>query len=261
MYKNLKIILLVCVGCISASGYSKTIKYGGDDVFLKIPFSEQTILRFPHAVKTITRANHFRIEPANEKEPDYSVLKISPRFTKSKGKIIFLLADGTIVKANISTVESDLNAEGYYDFQQKDEDEKPVATVKADISELELLKAMIRGRQANGYRIKKIGKKLQGRENDLNLYLSEVYIGKRYTGYIYKLINLSKVDKYRIDVRQLRIGNKNRAIMSSVERTLLKPDSESNSAGLWVVVKSGNRSAKLSLPFEVIKSKNKEESK
>jgi hypothetical protein len=235
--------------------YSKTISYGKNAVGLAIPYGELTIFRFLSPVATISKAKRFEIEPANSEKPDYSVLTVKPRFTKANDSVVFLLGDGSIVKLRLRVLPRNQKmSDGFIDFEPKDETQEPKAfNTSKKVTELDLLRGMIRNRRVSGFKVKKVKKKISGKDGGLNLYLEEVYRGRKLTGYVYKFINDSATETFKIDVRKLKIGKKNLALVSSVERAVLSP--KFKETYLWVVAKTDQKNVRMGLPIDVVKAK------
>ena len=55
-------------------------------------------------VQTISQASKFLIQPADTRNPNYAMLSVTPRFTKGKTKISFILANGAVVNTQMLIV-------------------------------------------------------------------------------------------------------------------------------------------------------------
>ncbi|MFH4998546.1 hypothetical protein, partial [Salmonella sp. 2019-SM258] len=87
---------------------------------IRIKHGGSTIFRFPKAVQTITGAGRLTIKPANDADPSYTTLAVTPRFTNGLNEVAFFLADGSVVKTKILVSPNDLAADSFYEFKPKD---------------------------------------------------------------------------------------------------------------------------------------------
>ena len=203
---------------------ARTIYYGSETETVTVQYGGETIFRFNQPVKTISRASRFTITASDKNTPDYAVLSVTPRFRKGVGKVTFLLANGAVISARIRTVSTAIpeKIDSFYDFiPKKDLIEKDTAS-GSNISDLELMKAMIRFDEVVGVKIRSLVRTLRTGVKGLSAKLVRVYTGKRFNGYIFKVRNNSNKN-YSINIEELSLGRPNQALLSQVDKKLLKP--------------------------------------
>ena len=231
-----------------------TVYYSGSPQKITLAYGEETIFRFDEPVKTLSNASRFSILPADEVSPDYSVLKVSPRGSRSRAEIHFILASGKVVRVEAVTVskESGTKAHGVYDFQPKREEFSSAAQA-VNLTELDLLKAMIKGDSVTGYNIKNISRKVESGHPDLKVKLTKMYSGDHFTGFVFKLENKSKKKSFDVELPKLRLGHPNSAVLSQVDEKRLAPKGiYGSSATLRIVAKSTASYYNLNLPFKEV---------
>jgi hypothetical protein len=254
-------LILLMLGILAHSTpiLAKTVNLGNRTSVLTLTYGEETLLRFPSAVKTVSKATRYNIQPANTEEPDYSVLSIKPRFRSGSSNVVFLLDDGTLAKVRFVIKKGKTTSgDGIYDFKKhSDVSSQRAASTKPNVNEFDLLKAMIRGHRVTGYRIRKVEKKIKSSLSGLKLSLYAVYRGGDYAGYIYELENVSKEKTFDIDIRKLAIGRPNLAIVSSIGRDKLTNKKNEKKTYLYVVAKSSASFRRMALPVSVVEGKKK----
>ncbi|PIQ68559.1 MAG: hypothetical protein COV91_03460 [Candidatus Taylorbacteria bacterium CG11_big_fil_rev_8_21_14_0_20_46_11] len=204
---------------------ARTIYYGSETETITVSYGGETIFRFDESVKTISRASQFSIGPADGNNPDYAVLSITPRFTSGAGKVTFLLANGAVVTAKIVTVSKALpeKVDNFYDFVPKRSLVEKEANSGPEISDLELMKAMIRWEEIVGIKERSLIRTVVTGNSELSAKLVRVYTGAKFNGYVFKIQNLSKNKDYAVDIRALTLGRPNQALLSQVDKGFLKP--------------------------------------
>ncbi|POB14809.1 hypothetical protein [Halobacteriovorax sp. DA5] len=232
---------------------ARTVYYGSETETITVSYGGETIFRFNEAVKTISRASHFSIAPADSNNPDYAVLSVTPRFTSGTGKVTFLLANGAVVSTKIVTVSKALpeKVENFYDFIPKKELIEKEANAGPDISDLELMKAMVRLEEVVGIKQRSLIRTIITGNSELSAKLVRVYTGAKFNGYVFKIQNLSKNKDYAVDVRSLSLGRPNQALLSQVDKKLLKPK---EATFLRIVAKPTSIYYNVNLPVGAIKS-------
>ena len=211
----------------SSDSFAREVYYGSEAETITAAYGGPTIFRFDDEVKTISRASKFIIWPADKTDPNYAVLSLTPRFTKGTSKITFILANGVVVSTKISVVPKSIpeKTDSFYDFRPKDQqliEDKKSNGKGANISELELMKAMIRWDDVVGYQKRVLVRSVKTGIKSINAKLVRIYTGPKYNGYIFKIRNLNPKKDYFVDVKSLTLGNPN-ALLSQVDRKILKP--------------------------------------
>jgi hypothetical protein len=232
----------------------------------------ETLFRFPIEVKTITEANRFEIRPANPDEPDYSVLVVKPRMSKGSADVTFLLSDGSIARTQlIISNRPNLKKDSIYDFKPRDDllSSNPsvaesTANAKHDpmeISELDLLRAMIRNEEVSGFDVSKYSTSIPIGSPHLSAELVKVYRGRDLNGYVYHLKIDSGGHYYEVDLKSLALGQPNLAVVSQIDRKVFGGDKpESREVFLRIIARPGTTASKVILPV-AIKSDAKSENR
>ncbi|MGE4233052.1 MAG: hypothetical protein AB7F43_06965 [Bacteriovoracia bacterium] len=261
----MKTLFLLSISVISLlsctqEAEARIVYYGSETETLSVAYGGPTILRFDEEVKTISQAARFTIEPADATQPDYKVLSITPRFPSGSSNIAFILASGQVVNTKAIIVSSSLpeKVDSFYDFRPKDKllDQLDKSDKTAKISELELMKSMIKWEQVVDYNLRKLIRTVPSGIDDLSIQLIRVYTGAEYNGYIFKLVNNSKHRSYSINLKDLVLGTPNMAILSQIDRNVLKSEAtKENTAYLRIVAKPASIYYSVNLPFEKLEEK------
>ena len=248
-------IVLIYVGFNLGVGtcQAKTIYYGSETEAVTLSYGGETIFRFNEPVKTISRASNFSIETADKTNPDYAVLSVTPRFTKGESKVTFLLANGAVVSTNIETVSKAIpeKTDSFYDFVPKSSLIEKEANVTSDITDIELLKSMVRREEVLGIEQRPIEREVHSGVADLKSKLVRLYTGAKFNGYVFKLTNVSKKKTYAIDLRYLTLGKPNLALLSQTDKDKIKPN---ESTFFRIVAKPSSVYYNLNIPFGEVKA-------
>ena len=248
-------IVLIYVGFNLGVGtcQAKTIYYGSETEAVTLSYGGETIFRFNEPVKTISRASNFSIETADKTNPDYAVLSVTPRFTKGESKVTFLLANGAVVSTNIETVSNAIpeKTDSFYDFVPKSSLIEKEANVTSDITDIELLKSMVRREEVLGIEQRPIEREVHSGVADLKSKLVRLYTGAKFNGYVFKLTNVSKKKTYAVDLRYLTLGKPNLALLSQTDKDKLKPN---ESTFFRIVAKPSSVYYNLNIPFGEVKA-------
>jgi len=255
-------LLLACLSVVP-NAEAREVYYGKAKETVLIPFGVETLFRFPIEVKTITEANRFEIRPANSEEPDYSVLVVKPRMSEGSADVTFLFSDGSVARTQlIISNKANLKRDSIYDFKPKDDLlasnpilAEPSANGKRDpmvISELDLLRAMIRGDSVSDFDVSHYNLNIPIGSPNLTAQLTKVYRGKDLNGYVYLL----KVDGndhfYEVDLKALSLGHPNLAVISQIDRKIIGGDKpEERESFLRIVAKPGGSGSKVILPVAI----------
>ena len=248
-------IVLIYVGFNLGVGtcQAKTIYYGSETEAVTLSYGGETIFRFNEPVKTISRASNFSIETADKTNPDYAVLSVTPRFTKGESKVTFLLANGAVVSTNIETVSKAIpeKTDSFYDFVPKSSLIEKEANVTSDITDIELLKSMVRREEVLGIEQRPIEREVHSGVADLKSKLVRLYTGAKFNGYVFKLTNVSKKKTYAVDLRYLTLGKPNLALLSQTDKDKIKPN---ESTFFRIVAKPSSVYYNLNIPFGEVKA-------
>lgn len=239
---------------------AKTIYFGSETETITLGYGGATLFRFPSEVKTITQAKRFDIQPANSDQPSYSLLSVTPRFSQGSSNVVFLLNDGSIIKTRLVIVSQMLpeKIDSIYDFKNK---ETLIATGQdqktgSNLSELELMKAMVRGDNVAGYEVKNLIRTIQPGFKGVDTKLVRIYTGNQFNGYVFEISNLTKNQKLQIQVQNLMLGDPNLALLSTVDASVIGPEgSETAKTYVRIVAKSTSIYNQLILPIEVVEKR------
>lgn len=217
--KNTWLILtLIFTTLFAFRSEARVVYYGNQEELVNVVFNQPTIFRFSALVKTISSVNGFDISPVDTTDPDYSVLSVKPLFIDQTADVLFVLDNGETVNLKLKSVSSKLPeiVDSIYDFKSNKQllDEKTPHSVK--VSELELMKAMIRGDQVVGYKLRKLIRTMWGFKKGLDVKLLKVYTGNHFNGYVFGVKNRT----YRtilFDLKTLQMGSPNLAVLSQID--------------------------------------------
>jgi len=244
----------IALGCSSAAD-ARLIVYGKARETIPVAFGFETLLRFPQEVKTITEASRFEINPANKDEPDYSVLVVKPRMSEGAADVTFILSDGSTIRAQlVISNRPNVRKDSIYDFKPKDElaTTNPNLSGKSEpmvISELDLMRAMIRGENVSGFDLSRHSQSAAMGSPHLTATLVKIYSGKDVNGYVYILKSESAERTFEIDLKGLAIGEPNLAVLAQVDRPAIGGrDARDRQTVLRIVAKPGASAHRVILP-------------
>ena len=251
-------LLLLLTLILTKNSEAKVIYYGSEKEQVNLSYGGPTIFRFGEEVKTISQASRFDIHPADEADPNYSVLSVTPRFTSGKSDVTFILASGAIVNTALTVIPKAIpeKTDSFYDFKSKDslvEGEKDSA--HSNVSEMELMKAMIRWDQVVGYKTEVLSKTVDTGVDDLSAKLVRVYMGAQFNGYVFEVKNTSSRRDYTLDLKNLSLGTPNVALLSQVDREVISSTKDKNNVTfLRIVAKPTSVYYNVHLPVAPIKA-------
>ena len=246
-------LILLSILCQVAT--ARVVYYGSEPESITVGYGGPTLFRMPSEVRTISQAQRFTIEPADPDQPNYALLKVTPRFMSGVSQVTFILSDGTPIRTRL-VVSSKQNEtiDNFYEFKSKEsllkDDE-----IKAGpgISEIELMKALIRGDSiVANYDIKNPVRVISPGFKGVTTTLIRRYAGDTLVGYIFEVKNVTSDKFLSINVPNLTLGDPNLAILSNVEPQVIRPDSR---ALLRIVAKSTSLYDQLILPIQIVEKK------
>ena len=256
--KNL--IFAIAAMMLASNVQAKTLFYGSERENISLSHGVATLLRFDEEVKTITQASMFDIKPANPESPDYRLLSVQPRTKNATSNVTFILANDVVVNAKLTTVHSKLHEKTntFYDFKAKSLQIDPIARSSkgSNVSEIELMKAMIRTDKVIGYNIKSLNQDVRSGIEGVSAKLIKVYSGPKFHGYIFKITNLNKDKTYALDIKSLTLGRPNVALLSQADSSILYPSQNENETILRIVTKPTSVYYAVTLPIAPIQKSN-----
>ena len=236
-------VILVLVVLLATHAEAKVIVYGGGTEQIRIKYGGPTIFRFQKAVQTISGASKLKIKPANASDPTYTDLEVTPHFTSGINDVIFFLVDKSVVRTKVIVSPNDSAADGLYDFKPREMVEAVDSENAPAISEVELLKAMVRDDEVSGYKISRVSQDFPSKLSSVRAELIRIYRGSPFNGYVFKLTNTSWKKNIEIDVRQITVGEPNLAILSQSDEPTLYPKGKGASETLVRVVAKNTASS------------------
>lgn len=244
-----------------ASGASaRTIYFGSETEMISLAPTGSTLFKFPSDVRTISQAQRFEIQPADSEQPNYALLSVRPRVSSGSTNVVFILNDGTIIRTKLVVVSGGNpdRTEAIYEFKPKDSlvsapGDGPSAS---GISELELMKAMIRGDEVAGYQVRNISRTISPGFKGVATTLVQVYTGDQFNGYVFQVENRTKDKLLAINVQNLMLGDPNQALLSNVDSEVIEPQkSGKEKTFLRIVAKPTSTYSKLVLPVQTVEKK------
>ena len=215
----------------SNTGFARILYVGDEMETITLSYGGPTIIRFPTTVKTISQASRFAIGPADEEQPNYALISVTPRFSQGEDKVTFIMSDGSIIntKLVVAPKSAPEKTDSFYDLKRKDSlIEKAEANDQTGerVSELELMKAMIRGDHVAGYQVKKLIRTVDTKVSGVNCQLVRIYTGAKFNGYIFKISSNAENRDFVIDVTKLTLGSPNTAILSQIDESKISGSEE-----------------------------------
>ena len=233
---------------LACNVYGKQIIYGSETETVRVHRHSSTLFRFDHEVKTIGQAENFTIAPADQNDANYALLSIRPRNGKG-GRLSFILSNDAIVslKVEVTSSSSPDGPDHIYDFQAKSQivDIQDRSPNGSNISDIDLMKAMIRGDKVSGYKSRPLKRWIRSGQKNIVVRLVHIYTGPKFNGYIFKVTNKGK-SNYRLHLPKLNLGNPNLALLSHVDRWTI---SKGQSALLRIVAKPTATYRAVTLPM------------
>ncbi len=206
----------------------KDVFYGTATEKIELPFGEKTVLIFNKRVKSHTTASSYLIRPEDDANPDYTTFVVSPKFTKGTSRVTFSLEDEKSVRLEFITTEN--KDSGFKEFTYEIRPKAYVDVSKAPpIGEVELLKEMIKDSKVLGYKRRVLDKPTPSGRVGVKSRLIRSYNGRNLHGYVFEMTNMMKRTKVEIDVKKLKLGEPNLAILTQADSFTLYPKSKGQS--------------------------------
>jgi hypothetical protein len=216
------LIVFVCLFFLTKNAHAKSILYGSATEQIRIKYGGPTIFRFPKAVQTITGASRLEIKPANAADPSYTVLAVTPKFTNGANEVSFFLVDSTVIRARILVSPNDPAADSLYDFKAEGSASDASTENAPPITEVELLKAMVRDDEVSGYTVSHTSE-YRSSKDGVEIELVRIYKGSPFNGYVFRLANTNSRKNVAVDVRHVTVGEPNQAVLSQSDEAILYP--------------------------------------
>ena len=250
-------LMLLLLG-LPETASARLVVFGKARETIPVAFGVESLFRFPMEVKTVTEASRFEIKPSNSDDPDYSVLAVKPRMSEGAADVTFILSDGSVIRTQLLiSNRPNLRKDSIYDFKPKDDlvSANPNLAEKHDpmvISELDLMRAMIRGENVAGFDLSHRSQSIGVGSPHLAATLVKVYSGKDVNGYVYILKTDTSDRAFEIDLKGLAIGQPNLAVLAEVDQTQIGgKTAEERQTVLRIVAKPGASSQRVILPVAI----------
>ena len=258
-------ILAIClalapIGAAPAAS-AKNVYFGSAPETVPVSFGSATILRFEEPVKTVSNAADFVIKPVSPDSPDYAVLSVEPRQKTARADIVFILVSGEMATLRVKAVppEARLRVDSVYDIKSQKALVENRSAATPYIGRLELITAMIRGDQVTGYEVNAERHEVASGIAGAKVTLLKTYSGSEFKGFIYEIENTSAGKSVEIDIRGVKFGVPNQAVLAYAELTILESAASFNNKSLLVMVtKSAASSSEAILPIRVTTDVSKE---
>lgn len=224
-----RVPLLFTLMIVAWPASARPILYSGKTVTIAVAPMTQTILRFDKPVRTVTNATAFVIGPTSEDAPDYAELMVEPRSSNASGYVNFILADGTVVRTKLIARLGENPGDNLHDIRvdvpSPEPTAGPVEPRKVELQAMDLMKAIIRGDKVMGYEVRDARRSIV-KGVGVRGELVKVYTGEQFNGYVFKLSNPSHDKTFEVDIRKLRLGEPNLAVLSQIDDKVLAPGVE-----------------------------------
>jgi hypothetical protein len=236
---------------------ARTVYFGSETEMISLAPNGSTLLKFPSDVRTISQAQRFEIQPADSEQPNYALLSVRPRFSSGTNNVVFILNDGTIIRTKLVVISGNNpeRTEAIYEFKSKDSlvANSSDPQTASGVSELDLMKAMIRGDDIAGYQLKKVSHTVSPGFKGVSTTLVEIYTGNQFNGYVFEVENRTKDKLLAVNIQNLMLGDPNQALLSNVDSQVIEPQkSGKNKTTLRIVAKPTSTYSKLILPIETV---------
>ncbi|MEK7691329.1 MAG: hypothetical protein AAB425_09940, partial [Bdellovibrionota bacterium] len=185
---------------------------------------------------------------------------VKARMTEGVSDVAFLLADGATIKTQLMITRApNGKRDSVYDFRPFSglQETDPSGVPKKDplvVSELDLMRGMIRGDQVAGFDVQRHNLPISLGEASISARLVKRYLGKDVNGYVYELESRDSKKVFDIDLKGLSIGTPNLAVLAQVDRPRLGgKEPEEQKTFLRVVARPGASSRQMLLPVSIEK--------
>jgi len=170
------------------------------------------------------------------------------------------LDNGETIKLKLKSIAKNLpeTVDSIYDFKSNKQliDKKSPESVK--VTELELMKAMIRGDQVIGYKLRKLVRTMWSFKKGLDVKLLKIYTGNHFNGYVFGIKNKT-YKTIKFDLKTLQMGSPNLAVLSQIDNNgdLLSKSKKKDWTYLRVVAKPSSVFRDMKLPTgKITKGRN-----
>ncbi len=183
-----------------------------------------------------------------------------PRDPMGEALIAIILEDDSTVRVKLRTVMADkkdladpiieFKAREMPDLNEADRQDSPPR-------EIELMKAMVRDDYISGFQRRELDRPIDTSQKGISARLIRQYEGEALHGYVFKVTNQMQSNSVTLDLRQLKLGKPNLAILSQADQLALTSKMRGrNETLLRVVAKSTSRYGDIRIPVGIKKLEN-----
>ena len=255
--KYFVLLLITILGPTTA--FAKVIFYGKSTVTVTVPYGKSTLLRFDKQVRTISPVPSYVLKPANSENPDYSVLSVEPKDPLGDALVAVILEDDSTLKVRLQTVQADKKnlADPIIEFKSRDLVKDSDENTNSNVSEIELMKALIRDDYITGFDRREVDRVIETAQKGVSTRLIRQYEAEGLHGYVFRLTNQMHTSSITIDLRRLKLGKPNLAVLSQADRLVLRGKMfGGNETLLRVVAKPSARYSDIRIPMGVRKQES-----
>lgn len=256
----MKLIFTAFLMLLPTYANAKAITYGKGIVSVQVPYGKETIFRFDKQVRTISPVASFTLKPASSESPDYSTLSVMPRDPLGEALVAIILEDDSAVRVKLKTITADNKdlSDPIVDFKAREEGSLSESERSDSVpSEIELMKAMIRDDFISGYQRRELDRAIDTSQSGISARMIRQYEGETLHGYVFKVTNQMQTNSVTLDLRQLKLGKPNLAILSQADQLALTGKIRGhNETLLRVVAKSTSRYGDIRIPVGIKKLDN-----
>ena len=251
----MRYLLLMALSVFSFQLMANTVFYGSEREQVSLSYGSSTIFRFDEEIKTIAQAKDFRITPADIENPDYRMLSVTPLKKKASNDVTFILANDAVVSLSLksSLEKGKTKPKAFYEFKPKSVKlssiNKPLGS---GVSEIELMKAMIRRDKVVGYEVKNLSQEVRTGIEGVEAYLIQIYSGPNFHGYSFRVTNTCHDKNYALDLKSMTLGRPNVAILSQSDHNILYSLGSERTTILRIITKPTSISYAITLPVAPI---------
>lgn len=244
--------ICILMAAFASPAFGRTIEYGEQTVVVRLPYGSPSIFKFDVAVKTISSASQFEIKPANDEAPDYTLLSVEPRVSGAVSNVVFILADNETLRVRLISGDEKPGADTFFEFSSKQSANTQFMPNQEpqEASKVELMRAMILGDRISGFQVRTVDKTVSTGIAGIETKMVKIYEGPEFNGYVFVFKNATPDKTYTVDIRRLRIGRPNLALLASIDEKTLSPD---KSAQLTLIAKPLSFLTPITLPVGFVK--------
>ena len=258
----MKFLVMILTLMCAAPAMARTVLYGKAAVVVSIPYGKETLFRFDKQVRTVSSVSGFMVKPANTETPDYTTLSIMPRMPNSDALVAVVMEDDTVLKIRLKTSVAEAKdlADPIVEFKEKEfEATAEAAGEGSRATELDLMKSMIQDDFIAGFDRRELDRPIDTSQKGISAKLIRQYEGDALHGYVFKVTNQMEFSAVTLNLRLLKLGKPNLAILSQADSLILKGKAKGkNETLLRIVAKSSARYSDVRIPVGVKKQANPE---